>query len=212
MKKAVDNGVDLIAYTMSNHGRIIFNGNNYSNDWQEEANRRGLSIMRSTVDAAEALNAEKNIALFEKYHILNRTECHSRYEICLENYIKTIHIEADTMIQMASRQILPAAIKYAGMVADSVNSLSRAKIRCDSAKKKAKKLAECIDNISACLEELNEKLGALGTEFSRDKAEFCCDEIIPSMDNLRAACDEIEPMIDNSLWPMPNYTEILHRI
>ncbi len=211
--KDINEGVvDLIAYTMSNHGRIIFNGNNYSNDWQEEANRRGLSIMRSTVDAAEALNAEKNIALFEKYHILNRTECHSRYEICLENYIKTIHIEADTMIQMASRQILPAAIKYAGMVADSVNSLSRAKIRCDSAKKKAKKLAECIDNISACLEELNEKLGALGTEFSRDKAEFCCDEIIPSMDNLRAACDEIEPMIDNSLWPMPNYTEILHRI
>ncbi len=211
--ESIDKGVaDLIAYTMKNHGRIIFNGNNYSDDWQHEAARRGLCIMRSTVDAAEALNTEKNIELFEKYHVLNRVECHSRYEISLENYIKTIHIEADTMIQMATRQILPACIKCAGSVADSVNSLMSAGINCASAKEKAKKLAEGIDKISVSLDNLTQKSNLPDTESTKEKAEWCCNEILPAMNKLRAVCDEIEPLIDSNLWPMPNYTDILHRI
>lgn len=212
--KSVDTGVaDLVAYTMKNHGRIIFNGNNYSEKWHQEAVKRGLCVMNNTVDAAEALNIEKNIKLFEKYNVLNETECRSRYEICLENYVKTIHIEAETMLQMSSRQILPACIKYAGEVAGSVNKLKKSGIECKSAKGVSRELSKRIDEISECICELSEKSKALSDiDCYHEKAKWCADEIIKSMNKLREVCDKTEPIVDSKIWPMPNYTEILHRI
>jgi len=212
--KSIEEGVmDLVAYTVKNHGRIIFNGNNYSEQWHNEAQKRGLCIMRSTVDAARAMADPKNIALFEKYGVLNRTECLSRYEICLENYVKTINIEADTMLEMAARQIQPACIKYAGEVAQSAFNLSRIGSACSSLDKITKELSARIDEISNCIIVLSKTVNKLA-EISEwnIKAELCRDEIIPAMNNLRKACDSIEPMVDKKCWPMPTYTEILHRI
>ncbi len=205
--------IDLVAYTMKNHGRIIFNGNNYSEEWQSEAQRRGLCIMRSTVDAAKALTDEKNIALFEKYHVLNRVECHSRYEISLENYVKTINIEAGTMLEMATRQIIPACIKYAGEVAEATLNLKNIKAPCGSAEKLCKELSNKINAINECVAVLSEKTCTLNKiDSSLAKAQWCRDEIISAMADLRAACDCIEPIVDSKAWPMPNYTELLHRI
>lgn len=211
---SADEGViDLVAYTMKNHGRIIFNGNNYSEEWLSEAERRGLCIMRSTVDAAKALTDEKNIALFEKYHVLSRTECHSRYEISLENYVKTINIEALTMLEMATRQIVPTAIKYAGELAEATLNLKNIKASCSSAEKLCRELSDKIDAINKCVDTLSEKTSELSEiDSSLSKAEWCRDEIIPAMQSLRSACDSIEPIVDSKCWPMPNYTELLHRI
>ena len=211
---SIDEGiVDLVSYTMKNHGRIIFNGNNYSDEWVKEAQNRGLVIMRSTVDAASALADEKNIALFEKYRVLNRTECLSRYEICLENYVKTIHIEADTMLQMASRQILPACIKYAGDVAASAFNLKNVGANCCAIETLSIELSNKINKISDCISILSDKSKMLDEiEGYLNKAKWCREEIIAAMNALRSSCDDIEPIIDNKAWPMPNYTEILHRI
>ena len=205
--------IDLVAYTMKNHGRIIFNGNNYSEQWLHEAEKRGLCIMRSTVDAAQALTNEKNISLFEKYHVLSRAECHSRYEISLENYVKTINIEADTMLEMSSRQILPACISFAGDVAASAANLKEVGAPSKAALKLCETLSAHIDEISSCIDVLSEKVKVLHTiEVSLKQAEWCRDEVISSMNALRAACDGIEPVVDSKYWPMPNYTELLHRI
>ncbi|MBQ7799420.1 MAG: glutamine synthetase III [Oscillospiraceae bacterium] len=211
---SVEEGVvDLVSYTVKNHGRIIFNGNNYSEAWHNEAERRGLCIMRSTVDAAKALADPKNIILFEKYRVLNKTECLSRYEICLENYVKTINIEADTMLEMASRQILPACVKYAGDVANSALNLSRAGAPSSAVDRLVKELSTRIDEITNSVIVLSKMVNKLSdvTDWLK-KAELCRDEIIPAMNNLRKACDSIEPMVDKKCWPMPTYTEILHRI
>ena len=211
---SVEEGVvDLVSYTVKNHSRIIFNGNNYSKAWQEEAERRGLCIMRSTVDAAKALSDPKNIILFEKYRVLNKTECLSRYEICLENYVKTINIEADTMLEMASRQILPACVKYAGDVANSALNLSRAGAPSSAVDRLVKELSTRIDEITNSVIVLAKMVNKLSdiSDWMR-KAELCRDEIIPAMNNLRKSCDAIEPMVDKKCWPMPTYTEILHRI
>ncbi len=208
-----DGVIDLIGYTMENHGRIIFNGNNYSEQWFEEAKRRGLTIMRSTVDAAEALIAEKNIELFEKYHVLNRAECNSRYEISLENYVKTINIEADTMLEMATRQIMPAAIKYAGDISKSAANLKNIGAPCKTAEKISKNLSDLIDKISDCIDDLSRKVNELHRICGyKLQAKWCLNEIISSMEKLREACDSIETIVDSKYWPMPNYTEILHRI
>ena len=211
---SIEAGVmDLIAYTVSNHGRIIFNGNNYSEEWHKEAERRGLVIMRSTVDAAKAMADPKNIALFEKYGVLNRTECISRYEICLENYVKTINIEADTMLEMATRQIIPACIKYAGKVSKAAINMSNAGAPCKSVDRICKELSARIEEISNCTIILSKKVNNLSEiEEWNSKAEWCRDEVIPAMNELRKACDSIEPLVDKNAWPMPSYTEILHRI
>ncbi|MEE1279285.1 MAG: glutamine synthetase III [Oscillospiraceae bacterium] len=211
---SADEGViELVAYTMKNHDRIIFNGNNYSEQWLCEAKRRGLCIMRSTVDAAKALTDEKNLALFEKYHVLSRVECHSRYEISLENYVKTINIEAGTMLEMAARQILPACIKYAGDVAASAENLKKVGSACRSVEKLCRELSAHIDEISTCIDALSQKTKKLcDIEGTFAQAQWCQDEVISAMNALRAACDAIEPIVDSKYWPMPNYTELLHRI
>lgn len=116
----------LLKEIATNHSRVLFDGNGYSEEWVEEAERRGLPHFRSTVDAVPALLLEKNIAIYEKHGVLDRTELHSRYEIYLEQYSKSINIEALTMIDMAQKQILPAAIKYVTTLAKSINTVKTA--------------------------------------------------------------------------------------
>jgi len=157
------------------------------------------------------LIAEKNVKVLEKHGVLNRAEIHSRYEICLENYIKTIRIEALTMIEMASRQILPASLAYVRKVADTVASLNAANADSSSVKGELDKLVSLTSQLKASIEVLSAKIEEVDMH-ERDTLEHARDYkdvIIPLMDELRAIADKLETMVDESLWPMPTYGDLL---
>ncbi|ANX01751.1 glutamine synthetase [Thermoclostridium stercorarium subsp. leptospartum DSM 9219] len=202
---------DVVKEIISKHKRIIFNGNNYSEEWVAEAERRGLPNLRTTVDAIPALIAEKNIRVLEKHGVLNRAEIYSRYEICLENYIKTIRIEALTMIEMASRQILPATLSYVRKVADTVASLRAADADYSCVKEELDELVTLTSGLKAAIDKLDQKIkeadASEGDSLSHARAYK--DVIIPQMNELRAVADRLETIVDASLWPIPTYGDLL---
>jgi len=201
----------VVKEIISKHKRIIFNGNNYSEEWVAEAERRGLPNLRTTVDAIPALIAEKNIRVLEKHGVLNRAELYSRYEICLENYIKTIRIEALTMIEMASRQILPATLSYVRKVADTVASLRAADADYSCVKEELDELVTLTSGLKAAIDKLDQKIkeadASEGDSLSHARAYK--DVIIPQMNELRAVADRLETIVDASLWPIPTYGDLL---
>jgi len=201
----------VVKEIIRNHKRIIFNGNNYSEEWVAEAERRGLPNLKSTVDAIPVLVEEKNIKVLEKHGVLNRAEVHSRYEICLENYIKTIRIEALTMIEIASRQILPASLAYVRKVADTVASLNAANTDSSFVKGELDKLVSLTSGLKAAIEKLGVKIEEIDASEgdSLEHARAYKDVIIPLMDELRTVADKLETMVDASLWPMPTYGDLL---
>ncbi len=201
----------LLKKTFTAHARIIFNGNGYSEEWQAEAERRGLSNLRTSVDAIPRLTDEKNVHLFETHGVMSRTEMQSRKEILLENYSKQINIEALTMIDMAMKDYIPAVTAYTGALA-----------RDAAAKKSFLPAASCmpettlVSRLSALNEEaylavheLQEaELCARHTEGARAQAECYRDRVIPAMKRLRAAVDEMETMTASSYWPHPSYGDL----
>ncbi len=193
------------------HKRVIFNGNNYCNEWVAEAERRGLLNLKTTVDAIPSLIAEKNLKVFEKHGVLSPAEIHSRYEIQMENYIKTIRIEALTMVEMANRQILPASLSYVKQVADTVTSLNAADADSSSTKDILKKLVTLTSSLKANTDQLNDRVEALDAHDgnSLEHAKDCQLEIIPIMNRLRDDADKLEQMLDANLWPMPTYCDLL---
>ncbi|NJD04437.1 MAG: glutamine synthetase type III [Ruminiclostridium sp.] len=199
-----------------NHKRIIFNGNNYSNEWELEAGKRGLPNIRSTVEAITTYISEKNIRLIEKHNILSRAETRARYEIALENYIKTINIEALTMLEIAKRQILPTAINYTGRMADVVNSLKATGLPVDSSAQN-----ELLMEVSALAASFKKNISALETALDKtsnshgDTFKQACmyrDEVFLAMEILRQDGDKLEVIIDAELWPMPTYGEMLFNV
>ncbi|NLM75383.1 MAG: glutamine synthetase type III [Clostridiaceae bacterium] len=201
----------LFKELIKKHKRIIFNGNNYSEEWVEEAERRGLKNLKTTVDAIQALIDEKNIKLFEKHGILNSAEIHSRYEIQLENYVKTIRIEASTMVEMINRQILPASIRYMKEVADTVNSLNVANVDSSGVKGDLDKLVMLTKSLRNKTDELSHKIQQLDENNSEilARAIFCKDAIVPLMEELRSYADRLECSVDASFWPIPTYTDLM---
>jgi len=201
----------VVKEIIKNHKRIIFNGNNYSEEWVAEAGRRGLPNLKTTVDAIPVLIDEKNIKVLEKHGVLNRAEVHSRYEICLENYIKTIRIEALTMIEMASRQILPASLVYVRKVADTVASLNAAGADSSFVKEELDKLVSLTSGLKAYIDMLSTKIEEVDMHEgdSLEHARAYKDVIIPLMNELRAVADKLETMVDASMWPMPTYGDLL---
>ncbi|MGI6124088.1 MAG: glutamine synthetase III [Acetivibrionales bacterium] len=193
------------------HKRIIFNGNNYSEEWVAEAERRGLPNLKTAVDAIPALIGEKNIELFKRTGVLTPTEVHSRYEIQLENYIKTLRIEALTMAEMISRQILPAAIYYVKRVADTVSALNSAGADSKSTKKTLDKLVVLTSSLRIDAEALNESIETLDkmTGDKLIKARAYMEMVIPIMEDLRKDADKLENMMDANLWPIPTYGDLL---
>ncbi len=193
------------------HKRIIFNGNNYCEEWVTEAEKRGLLNLKTTVDAIPSLIAEKNLKVFEKHGVLSPVEMHSRYEIQLESYIKTIRIEALTMVEMANRQILPASLSYVKQVADTVTSLNAAGADSSSTKDILKKLVTLTSSLKANADQLNDRVEALDAHDgnSLEHAKDCQYEIIPIMNRLRDDADKLEQMMDANLWPMPTYCDLL---
>ncbi len=201
----------IIADTMKQHGRILFNGDNYNQDWMEEAKRRGLPIICNAVEAYRAFIAPKNIELFEKYHVFSEKECRARYEVLVENYSKVRRIEASIMLEMVERQILPSCIEYAGRVAENFNNIKTAGISAAGIGQHIQLVTEGIEAMidsASKLNKLNEQIDELCS--SEAQAFFAGQQLRRAMDELRAKCDALERIVDERNWPMPTYTD-LHR-
>ncbi|MCF6097182.1 glutamine synthetase III [Thermovorax subterraneus] len=203
----------LLQEIVKKHKKIIFNGDGYSEEWVKEAEKRGLPNIKNTVEAIPALIKEKNIRLMEKHGVLNRRELESRYNIMLENYIKTINIEALTMIDIAMRQIIPATIEYLAKIAESINS-----IRSTGLKIATTAQTELLEEISTLLEEFKKKLDELETSLNEAsnmeddlyaKASYYRDVVFSKMSALRETGDKLEKIVDAKLWPLPTYADIL---
>ncbi len=202
----------LIAGTLKEHGRILFNGNNYSAQWVEEAEKRGLPIIRNGVDAYKTLKEAKNVALFEKYHVLTPVECQARCDIFMENYCKVKHIEACTLLEMVKRQILPAVMKQAGDLAEKLHYLSLCKMNPSAMENHVHQLSEGIEKISKTCAALEQLLAdSENLPDGEEKAKLSSAALRKSMEELRIVCDEMEVICDKNNWPMPSYTDLLHR-
>ncbi len=207
---------NIIREVAINHKRIIFNGNGYSDQWVEEANRRGLPNIRNTVEAIPCLISEKNIALMERHGVLSRVEMHSRYEITLEKYIKTINIEAMTMLEMTKRQILPATIKFVTNIAHSINEIKACGIAANTSAQESLlcEVSELIASLKNEISILEQKLAAAQGphECTYNQASFYRNEVFMQMGNVRNIADKLETIVDEKLWPFPTYAEILFNI
>ena len=193
------------------HSKIIFNGNNYSEDWLAEAEKRGLPNLKSTVESLPAIVSEKNKKVMEKHAVLSRSEMDSRYVIRLESYIKTINIEALTMLEIAKRQIMPAVIKYISIVSDSINSVKATGIKADTSTQE--KLIEVLSKTLSSFEKKCSKLeGSLNVSDDEDllkHAKYFKKEVFSKMEELRELGDKLETLTDAELWPLPSFGEIL---
>ena len=205
--------IGLIHDTMAKHSRIIFNGNNYTKEWEEEAARRGLPCAATALDACHAYTDPKNIALFEHQKVLSPVECRSRQEIVVENVAKVIAIEANIMLEMVTRQILPAVVRYAGTVAGSYNSLTTAHIFNDEIASQIKQLSQVISQIQKQRDLLRQALqAAQGIAEPEAQARAMVDQVRPAMEELRSICDFAETITEASAWPIPTYTDLMHRV
>ena len=206
---------ELIKRTISEHKRIIFSGDGYSEDWVEEAQKRGLPNAKTMVDAIPALVDEKTIAMFEKHKVYSRAELESRAEINYEAYSKTINIEAKTMIDMANKQYIPAIIKYVTKLAGSINEIKNA---CDGidVSVQAELLAESsnlLKEVKKAVQNLKEALDKKEKmKVGKEQAVYFKDFVIPAMDALRKPIDELEGIVDKETWPVPSYTELLFEV
>jgi len=201
--KTVD---DLIKQTVLKHKRIIFNGNNYSSQWLEEAKRRGLPVLNATPEAVDCLVEDKSFKLFETFGIFSKTDLISRHEIKMENYCKIISIEASTMIEIAKREILPSSMDYASTIYSSI--LMKKDIGLDISTETliAQNLSDNIKNLNDCIIEL-EKVSA-NTENAYDFK----DKVIPVMNKLRKYADSLECIVSKDYWPMPTYSDMLYSV
>lgn len=205
----------LIKETITKHKRVIFNGNNYSNEWVNKATERGLPNITNSVDAITAIISEKSIRLFENNRVMNRKELHSRYEISLEHYIKTINIEAMTSIDMAKRQILPATIQYMGVLADSIAKLKSTGLSLNTSTVASllQEISKTTESFSLNLTKLEEKTAkAQNIDDSFEAAKAYRDEVFTQMNQLRVDADHLETLVDDAYWPFPTYGEILHSV
>ena len=202
---------DLIRDTIRAHKRILFNGNGYDDGWIEEAQRRGLSNLRTTPEALARLLDPKNIALFEAHGVYSAAELRSRHEILLGNYTKMIHIEAETLIDMVNCGVLPAVSDFSARLCQ--NALSKEKYAgtaCGYEKARARELSRLSDEIYTGVNVLAEAVSAADrVDGTLDRAMHYKDYVVTAMEALRAACDTAESMMPHDAWPFPSYTDIL---
>lgn len=205
---------DLIKENLSEHQRVIFNGNGYSEQWVAEAKRRGLPNIMSMVDAVPELTKEENVAMFERFGVFTRAELESRAEVKYEHYAKTINIEAKAMIDIAAKQIIPSVIKYAKSLADSINAIKAAGV--DEVSVEAELLAETsalLKETQTALKKLKENdEKACAMEAGEACARFYHDEVITAMEELRTPVDKLEMIVDKEMWPMPSYGDLIFEV
>lgn len=204
---------DLIKKYATEHQRIIFNGNGYSEEWVEEAERRGLPNIRSMVEAIPALVLPSTISMFEEFGVFTEAELRSRAEIKYENYAKAINIEARTMIDMASKQFIPAVIKYTKELADTVVAVKNAGAE-------AVVQVQLLGEVTMLLEKAKKALDALVKVADqaalmaegKEQAEYYYFEVTPAMAELRTPIDELEMIVDKEAWPMPSYGDLIFEV
>ena len=203
----------LIKEYLTDHQRIIFNGNGYSDEWVAEAEKRGLPNIKSMVEAIPALTTDKAVELFGKFGVFTKAELESRAEIKYENYAKAINIEAKAMIDIAAKQIIPAVVKYTKELADTVLAVKEAGAD-------AYVQAEMLADISGLLTETKAALKKLeavteeaaGKEEGKVQSEFYHFSVVPAMEGLRTPVDELEMIVDKEVWPMPSYGDLLFEV
>ena len=206
---------DMIKKLFRDHKRIIFNGNGYSDAWVEEAERRGLPNIRSMVDAIPAITTDKAVKLYESFGVFTKAELESRAEVEYEAYSKMINIEAKTMIDMASKQIIPAVIKYTTQLAGSLGAVKAACPEADTSVQ-----TELLTETSALLSDMKVALAALtditeetaGVSGAEAQAHAYHDKVVPAMAALRAPADKLEMIVDKDLWPFPSYGDLMFEV
>ena len=204
---------DLIKEYATENQRIVFNGDGYSEEWVKEAEKRGLPNIRSMVEAIPAMTTEKAVSLFERFRVFTRSELESRAEIQYETYAKAINIEARTMIDMASKQFIPAFIKYTRTLADTVNSVK-------AAGADASVQLDCLNKVTELMGETKAALDALirvtdeaaAKEEGAVQANFYHSDVFPAMEALRAPVDKLEMIVDKEAWPMPSYGDLIFEV
>ena len=207
--------IALVKRTIRDHRRVIFNGNGYSAEWEEEAARRGLPNKKNAPAALPALIAPKNIALMEEFGVLTKVEMESRYEVEMEHYAKVINIEALTMLEMARKQLLPAVNAYMSEVANTAASKLAVSesLSVRSETKALTRLSADADAMSDAVDELQAAVDAakaLSDESA--KAVAFHDDVLPKMDALRAAADDAETICGEDYWPLPSYSKMLYYV
>lgn len=204
---------DLIKEYLTENQRIIFNGNGYSDEWVAEAERRGLPNIKSMVEAIPAITTEKAVELFERFNVFTKAELESRAEIQYEAYAKAINIEARTMIDMASKQFLPAFIKYTKALADTINAVKAAGVDATVQTEALKEVSALMAETKAALDRLVKVTGeAAAKEEGEVQATYYHTEVVPAMDALRAPVDKLEMIVDKEAWPMPSYGDLIFEV
>ena len=205
---------DLIKKYATEHQRIIFNGNGYSDEWVVEAEKRGLPNIKSMVDAIPAYATDKAVSLFEKFGVFTKVELESRVEIEYETYAKTINIEARSMIDIASKQIIPAVIRYTTTLANSINAVKAAGAADVSVQTELlSETSDYLSDVKVALAKLIEVTDAgSAMEEGRDQAVYYRDVVKAAMDELRTPVDKLEMIVDKDLWPMPSYGDLIFEV
>ena len=204
---------DLIKEYLTENQRIIFNGNGYSDAWVAEAERRGLPNIKSMVEAIPAITTDKAVELFERFSVFTKAELESRAEIQYEAYAKAINIEARTMIDMASKQFLPAFIKYTKTLADTINAVKAAGVDATVQTEALKEVSALMAETKAALDNLVKTTAdAAAKEEGKVQATYYHTEVVPAMDALRAPVDKLEMIVDKEAWPMPSYGDLIFEV
>ncbi len=206
---------ELISKYATEHQRIVFNGNGYSEEWVKEAERRGLPNITSMVESIEYLTTEDTVNMFERFDVFSRAELESRAEIKYETYAKVINIESRSMIDIASKHIIPAVIKYITALATSINQVRQASgaVTVEVQEELLAKASELLTEARNALKKLEEVTAQVeNVQPIRDKAFFFREHIVPAMEALRKPVDELEMIVDKNMWPMPSYGDLLFEV
>lgn len=205
----------LLSETAKEHKRIIFNGNGYSEEWVAEAESRGLLNMKTTVECIPTFIKDKNVAVFVKHGVLSKSEIESRYEILLENYVKTVNIEALTMINMAKTELLPAAFKFSKELSDTINSVKATGMSVEVSAQSSvlKELSPVLSSFSSSITALKKAIEKASSESSALKqAEAYSKLVISAMEALRTDADKLETILPADIYPFPTYAELLFNV
>jgi glutamine synthetase len=201
----------VVEETLRSHYRVVFNGNNYSDEWHKIATERGLLNSRNTVEALSKYLSEKNYALLESVGVFSRREIQARATMAYEAYVKAIAIEAQACLELSTTHVLPAAWRQQQSTAESINAARACGIKLDfsSQEQLLHRLSSTINELINANDELTQASEHHHSDDVPAHAEWQRDKVVPAMRKVRSACDRIETMVDDSLWPLPKYHEML---
>ncbi|MDH4201667.1 MAG: glutamine synthetase III [Phycisphaerae bacterium] len=209
-KNVVTDAQKLLQKIAKDHSRVIFNGDNYTDEWVVEAKKRGLANIRSTVESLETIMDKENVDVLERHKVLTKHELHARTDILLENYSKSINIEAGVTLSIAKRQILPVCIDYCANLAASVGIIADSGVSNKVVRKSLEKVSGLVEDLDDAIEDLEAAIEkAQKISKAVQQARSYRDDVIPAMAQVRQAADALEMLVDADAWPLPSYAEML---